>query len=643
MLALAVMCGCAAARPVTAAGRQPLAPAIVEYTVTLDQPQTQMVDVAMLVRGWEARTLEVHLPVWRPGRYAVLDMAGGVRDVRATGPGGEPLKIEKTQKATWVIQTPAPGDITVRYRVYANSLADRTRHVDDTHAFLSGSAVFMYLHERREAPLRVRVEAPEGWRTATGLARVPGESDVFTAPDYDLLVDSPLEIGKHDLIEFEVKGVPHEVAIWGRGDYGREQLKEDFARIVGATSDLFGDLPYERYVFLLHLTPRAGGGTEHLNSTIMQTSPTVFDSPGTYRNFLGLVAHEFFHTWNVKQFRPAGLKPYDYQRENYTELLWIAEGATTYYEHIILARAGLMEPGKCLEALAATIGEERARPGGSVQSVADSSFDAWIKFSRPSPDAANSTVSFYSKGELVNLALDMEIRRLTGNRVSLDTVLVELYRRFPLAGPGYTTRDVLMTIADLTGENLRPFFDRYVSGTEALPLEKLMQVSGLRLEREERKKREGSEELEPEPAYTGLRLRDADGLAVVTTVLSDGPAYAAGVNADDQIIALNGRRLRAGELEARLKKIRPGDPVRLTLFRADELREVEFRAGEKSPARWTLKPVKEPSDLQRAVYESWLGRAWPGSEADRNGKGDGHEDLDDEAKPPPVKDVDSGK
>lgn len=616
---LPLFCGCAAAQlrgqPKTGSD----GPVRVVYTVKLDQPQTQMVDMSMLVRDWEGGPLEFHLPVWRPGRYAVLDLAGGVRDVRATGPSGGELEVEKIQKSSWRIEQPGRGDISIHYRVYANSLAERTRHVDSTHAFLSGSAVFMYIHERRDAAAEVRVEAPDDWKTATGLPRVgPGR---FRAADYDVLVDSPLEIGLHDLIEFDVDGVPHEIVVWGHGDYKREKLKDDFAKIVRETARMFGDVPYERYVFMLHLSSRASGGTEHLNSTIMQASPTVFDAPGTYRNFLALVSHEFYHTWNVKQLRPAGIKPYDYQRENYTDLLWIAEGTTSYYEHVILARAGLMTPKAYFEATASTIRDERQRPGATVQSVADSSFDAWVKFSRPTPDAANSTVSFYSKGELVNLVLDMEIRRITDNRVSLDSVMLELYRRFPLAGPGFTRNDVLAALKDLTGGDFTEFFQKYISGTDPLPLEDALRTAGLNLDREEKKKPEGADEPERDPAYTGLKLKDADGFAVVTGVLSDGPAYAAGMNADDQIVALNGRRLRAADLDARLKKIAPGEPVRLTFLRADELREIEFKAIEKSNAGWTIKHVKEPTPAQLAVYESWLGQPWPGAEkTDSDGK-----------------------
>lgn len=614
LMAVSWLAGCAAGRAGATAAARPSGPVRIEYVVKLDQPQTQMVDIVMKVKGWDKPALDVHMPVWRPGRYAVLDLAGGVRDVKAMGPGGAALDIKKTEKSSWTVATPAAGDVTIEYRIYANSLTERTRHVDDSHAFLSGSAVFMYIHELRESPVEVRVDAPDGWKTATGLERVGTGGEVFIADNYDVLVDSPLEIGKHDLIEFEVSGIPHEIAIWGAGsgDYQRDRLKEDFGKIVHETAELFGEYPYRRYVFMLHITTRGGGGTEHLNSTIMQAPPAIFETPDRYRSFLSLVAHEFHHTWNVKQLRPAGLKPYDYQRENYTDLLWVAEGTTTYYENVVLSRAGLMKPKAYFDIIATTIREEGARPGGTVQSLHDSSFDAWIKFNRPTPDAVNSTVSFYSKGELVNLALDMEVRRASGNKASLDSVMKEMYRRFPLAGPGFTTEDLLKCLHDQTGQDFSDFFRRYVSGTEPPPFVELLAVAGLELKQKEKPadKPEDPDADNRVPAYIGLRLRDADGLPVVTAVLADGPAYLAGLNADDQVVALNGRKLAAGDLETRLKLIKPGDKVRVTFLRGEMLREVEFAAAEPRPVSWTVKQVKEPTAEQRAVYESWLGQPW---------------------------------
>src|ERR1041385_2667007 len=411
----------------------------IEYTVSLNAPQTQMVDVRMVIRKLTGRTLDVAMPVWRPGRYEVFNPAGGVRDVRAETVVGGPLPIGKTDKTTWHITTGGAEEVTVTYRVYANSLGDRMRHVDDTHAFLSGAAVFFHVPDRLKDAVVVNIEAPSSWKIATGLECVPGNPRKLVAPNYDVLVDSPLETGLHDLLEFEVNGKPHQIAIWGGARYDPVRLKDDFAKIIKSQASLFGDMPYRRYVFLIHVGPDASGGTEHLNSTIIQRPRASLEDPEAYKTFLGTVSHEFFHTWNVKQFRPAGMHPYDYMRENYTDLLWVAEGTTSYYADLTNARVGLKEPNEYLGNLSDAIHAMRNRPGTRVQSLAESSFDAWIKFSRSMPDDANFTVSFYDLGALASLHMDMELRRRTRNRVSLDDLMREMYRRFPLSGNGYTT------------------------------------------------------------------------------------------------------------------------------------------------------------------------------------------------------------
>lgn len=625
-----------------AAGGQPerTGPAQVEYTVSLREPQTQMVDMSMTLRGITEPMIEVALPAWRPGKYALIDPAGTVRGVTARSGGGKSLACEKIDKGTWVVQTgAAEGDhtVTVEYRVYANSITDRTRHADDTHAFLSPSMVFMYCPALRGEPLRVRVEAPEGWRTATGLEPDPADPAWLVAADYDVLVDSPLEIGIHDRMEFEVLGVPHEIVVWTGGaplpGYDKKKLTEDFARIVKAESDVFGELPYKRYVFMVHCYPGGGGGTEHLNSTIMGATPQSFATPESTRRFLGLVSHEFFHTWNVKQFRPAGLSPYDYRHENYTDLLWVAEGTTSYYDDLCLARAGIMKPDDYLKMLSGWINGYRSRPGSGVQSLAESSFDAWIKFNKATPDSVNSTVSFYDKGAQVSLLLDMEIRARTQGRSSLDDLMRELYRSFPRSGPGYTSKDVQRGAERLTLTSFDSFFSDYVQGVKPLDFEAALTTAGLEVVREpgrgsdrddkpgDDKKgddKKGDDEERPgasakEHAYIGLTLEAEDGLASVATVLADGPAYKAGVIAGDLVVALNGQRLRATDLDTLLKRIKPGETVRLSLFRYDILREIEFKADGRPDGRWTVRRVKSPTDEQKAVYESWLGRKWPGS------------------------------
>lgn len=572
----------------------------VEYTVSLARAHSQLVDVTATLPNPEGGPLSVRMPTWRPGKYLILDPAGTIVEFKARDAAGRVLPARKTDKATWRIDPVGPGEITVTYVIYANSLNDRTRHADDTHAFLSGSSVFVYSDDSRTLPLRVRVEAPEGWEVATGLAPDPTTADAWLAPDYDVLVDSPLEIGEHQLIGFSVDDTPHDIVIWGQAEPDAEKLAADFAAIVRAHRDIFegpgAPLPYQRYVFLVHSQPGISGGTEHLNSTIMHTRPQTFTSDSSYAGFLGLVSHEMFHTWNVKRLRPAGLTPYDYQGENYTDLLWVAEGTTKYFEHVALVRAGLLDPARYLAMMSQTISRERQRPGYAVQSLADSSYDAWIKFNRSTPNDINTTVSFYTKGALVSLMLDLEVRGRTDNRVSLDDVLRKLYLEHPLDAGGFTTDDMLAALESLTGTGFGEFFAAYVSGTQTLDLDRAFAFAGLRLVEGER----------PKGSYLGISM----GGDSVRTVRADGPAFAAGVQVGDELETVNGEELEDG-LDELLEETKPGKTLTLGLTRRGQPREIQVVTMARPVRSWTLEHVEDPTPLQRAVYESWLGQAWP--------------------------------
>ena len=597
----------------------------VHYRVELPAPQTQMVEMSMVVpddpdvRG---ATFDVRLPTWRPGRYEILDPAGTVREVRAWS-GTTLLDIEKTRKDTWRITRRGDGPVTVRWRVWANSIGDRTRHVDDTHAFLSPSAVFLYAPALRDHPVEVTIDAPPSWTVATGLERVDGDPRRVTAPGYDVLVDSPLEIGAHQVLTFDALGAPHEIVIWPPDvELDADVMTRDFTAIVEACAAVFGDArPYERYVFLIH-AGAGGGGTEHLNSTIMQTSRAAIegslDDGDAYERFLGLVAHEFFHTWNVKQLRPAGLVPYAYHEENYTPLLWIAEGTTSYYDDLLRVRADLLEADEYLKRIARAIGALRRRPGARVQSLEASSFDAWIKFNQSTADAINSTVSFYSKGALASLLLDLDLRARTDDAVTLDVVMRTLFEQFPLDGGGYDTANVLDVLAALSGADYAPFHAAYVAGTADLPFEAALAGAGLTLEWHDPDADEDADPDAPlaERAVLGVELRDRDGRTTVRAVLADGPAADAGVNPGDEIVALDGRRLTARDLDERLERFAPGDTVTLHLMRRDALRAIELTLAGEPRGAWRIVRVDEPTDVQRSRYEAWLGVPWPDDEND---------------------------
>jgi predicted metalloprotease with PDZ domain len=402
------------------------------------------------------------------------------------------------------------------------------------------------------------------------------------SPSYDVLIDSPIEIGFHDSLQFEVEGIPHEIVLWNAPPFDKERLTLEFAAIVKKHHELFGSLPYRRYIFMIHVSPGLGGGTEHLNSTIIQVPTTTFEDPKKYRRLLGTAAHEVFHVWNVKRLRPAALAAANLSSESYTDLLWFCEGTTSYYEELILVRAGLISADEYLLGLSESIHQCRVRPGSKVQSVAESSFDAWIKFNQATPNDLNTTVSFYESGAVVSFLLDLELRTRSNNRVSMDTLMVEMVRRFPSTGTGITTTDLIAVAGELTGTSFDEFFASYIHSTKPYPFEERVGVVGLRL----------ALDADGVLPYSGIVTQMQNGRNIVRYVLSDGPAYEAGVLPGDEIV---------NELPST-----PGTLVHIDLIRRGSPQRIEFTMGSISNGRWRLSRTDNPTSAQRAAYSSWL-------------------------------------
>jgi predicted metalloprotease with PDZ domain len=571
----------------------------VHYTLGMSSPSTHLLEVEVRFTGLpqDLTELELVLPVWRPGRYLVQDFAGGIEEVSAEDGAGKPLPWSKIEKSLWRISTRSQEEVAVRYRVFANEFNQRTRGLNDEHAFVDGSSVFMYAERYRSLPVRLTVRPCKDWHVTTGLE---GGGEEFTAPNYDYFIDCPIEVGRQRDIAFSVEGVPHLLSIYGEGNYDADTLVRDISKIVSVEKAFWGAFPYKRYVFFLHCTPSSGGGTEHINSTVMGTRPFVFRNPESYRGFLGLVAHEYFHTWNVKQLRPRGIDPYDYTKENYTRELWIAEGTTSYYDALLLIPAGFMTPEKYLEAIAGAIRDDRERPGNAEQSVADASFDAWIKYWRGNEEAYNFETDYYGKGADVSLLLDLEIRQRSLNTHSLDDVLRALYARFPLNGGGYTLEDVVKVCGEMAGGSMREFFDKYVYGTAPLPWEEELSHAGLQL----------SPRGDTAKPWIGLATRDAGEKTSVTRVAAGSPAYRAGLDRGDEIVALNGFRVRSADLIERVAAAGTGTPLTITLFRDDRLREVTLHAEPNPVPDYVITKLATPTLLQRQVYEAWLRTPW---------------------------------
>jgi predicted metalloprotease with PDZ domain len=579
------------------------------YTIAMPRPHSHLFHVTITLDAGAAPTIDLVLPAWTPGSYMIREYARHVQAFSAHSADGAALPWRKTAKDTWQIERSLAAQIVVRYQVYANELTVRTSHLDGTHGYINGACVFMYVPERTAEPLEVRVEPPAGWQVTTALEPVDlnGPVAIFRAADYDELVDSPIECGTQRVLPFEVDGIPHRLAIWGYGNEDEARLVADTRRIVEVQRDFFGSLPYPHYTIILHLTDGRSGGLEHRNSVTNMLDRWTFRPERSYERYLSLTSHELFHVWHMKRLRPAPLGPFDYRRENYTRLLWLMEGATSYYDSLLLVRAGLLRAERYLELLADDILALQSQPGRHLQSVEQSSFDAWIKLYRPDENSANSSISYYLKGSLVCLLLDMAIRTATANARSFDDVLRHLYARYPIDGPGIPEDGaVLAAIEDVAGAHngaFRDFFARYISGTAELDYAAALAAAGLELRWGYRAPRPGG----AAPAWLGLRFKRQGERTVVASVRSDGPAYSAGIYADDELLALNGWRVNEEKLNARLAEHAPGDRVTLTVFRGDALIETPVTLAAAPHDSLSLAPVAEPSAAQQAVYRNWLG------------------------------------
>lgn len=577
----------------------------IAYALAMTRPHTHLYEVTITIDGWSEPRLDLVMPSWTPGSYMIREYARHVQDFAATN-DGHPARWEKTAKDGWRVETTLAGRVRVSYRVYAHELTVRTCHLDGTHGFANGAAVFLFIPGRTQEPVTLEIAVPARWQVATGLEPLGGGNGVFRfrARDYDELVDGPVECGTHRLLEFEVDGVPHRIALWGRGNEDEAHLTEDTRAIVRAQREFFGGVPYKRYTFIHHLAS-GRGGLEHRNSSVFLVDRFGFRPRASYERFLELVSHEFFHVWNVKRIRPKPLGTIDYRVENHTRQLWTIEGVTSYYEKRFVAAAGLYPKERFLERVAEEISSLQAKPGRTLQSLEQSSFDAWIKQYRPDENSGNTSISYYQKGALVALMLDLEIRALTSRAKCLDDVVKHLAHEATLDDAGFAEPDGFLAaveaVAGEQGGGFRKFFERFVSGTVELDYERALGHAGLAIAWARTAATEGDR-----PGWLGAATRpDGRGLVVVS-VRSDGPAEAAGLYSGDELLAIDGERVDAARLPSRLAERPPGTTVRVTVFRRDALQEIPVTLGEPPAECASIVPVEGATVEQAALREAWL-------------------------------------
>jgi len=579
------------------------------FTVSMSKPHTHLLEVEMRIRQPAgAESTELLMPVWTPGSYLIREFERHVQDFAAVDANGRSLSWEKLNKNTWRVASGGAREWKVTYRVYANELTVRTNELNSNHAFWNNAALLMYPGGNpSRTPAILRVVPPPGWKVATGLPSVPGQSNTFQAENFDILYDSPFEVSDFKQIDFLVRGVPHRIVIDGEGNYEPALMKAEVQKIVEAEVALFGDIPYHDYTFILHLRPAGGGGLEHLNSTALGFPRDRFSNATGYRQFGALVAHEFFHLWNVKRIRPDALGPFDYTKENHTRLLWVAEGITEYYGQLMLRRAGLISDDAYLAHLASQIQDMQDSPGRKLMSAEDASFNAWIKEYRPDENSINSQISYYDKGELLGMLLDLEIRRRSNNAKSLDDVMRMLYNDFFKKNRNYTPADFQQVCETAAGSSLEDFFSRHVRGTEELPYNQGLAAAGLEVQQALLPIQEVNHvgDIIRSP-YLGAELEDSGDFVSVKNVRAGSPAYEQGLNAKDLIIAIDGERANTRRLTALLGSKRPGEVIHLSVFRNDDLRTLDIKLGGRVAADYLMVQLPTRSEQQKRIYDSWM-------------------------------------
>ena len=593
----------------TEARMLPISPTItapaIQYKVSMPNLESHLFEISLSVRVEElsssllqtSKKLDLKMPVWTPGSYLIREYTKHLQDFCAYSENERLLPWEKLSKNHWQIETLGVSEVIVQYKIFANELTVRTNHLDSTHGYFNGAALFFYIPECQKNHIRVKVISPlPDWQITTSLPKIPDTENTFEAEDFDTLVDSPFEIGSHQLYQFQVQGKRHQLAIWGKGNAEPEKLIPDIQKIIAVEAEFFGGLPYEEYLFILHSSSKGFGGLEHKFSCTLNYPRFGFRDREKRDRFMQLVAHEFFHLWNVKRIRPKALEVFDYEQENYTPSLWFSEGTTSYYDLLIPLRAGIYDVQTFLKELGKEITLLLKTIGRKVQPVSESSWDAWIKLYRRDTNSNNCQISYYLKGSMISLLLDLLIREKHQNQRSLDDVMRQMWDKFGKPEIGFTPKQLKSVIEEVAELDLGDFFAWYIDGVDELPIEEYLKYFGLQLKKDNN-----------EWPDVGMNVISENNKQIIKFVENQGPAQLAGLDAGDELLAIDGFRVNADKLSYRLKDYQPGDVLEVTVFHQDELITRQLTLAHPSPSCYQVVPVKNPTAKQEKNFAGWLG------------------------------------
>jgi predicted metalloprotease with PDZ domain len=574
-----------------------------DFTISMERPVDHYYHVELRCDGLKGDTQDFKMPVWMPGYYRIMDYSKDVVNFRAADAAGQSLGWTKIDKNTWRVKIAGAARVLISYDVFALTRFVANNYLDDQRAYFVGPGMYVYVPGMIDRPATVHVKLPPGWSSvANGLDPVTGERNTFFASDFDLLFDCPMLLGNQEHSEFDVKGVRHSIV--GEdvpASVDRAKIAADLKKIVDAATTMMGEIPYKHYTFLL--MGRGAGGVEHLTSAAMLFNGDSLTSAEGYRRWLSFAAHEYFHTYNVKRIRPIALGPFNYDRENFTSMLWESEGFTSYYQDLLVERAGLMTPAQYFATLTNNISAYENSPGHRFQSAAQSSIDTWIR----GDDASNTTISYYNKGPAIAAMLDYKIRAETGNQKSLDDVMRTLYDEyFKQKRRGFTDDEFRAVCERIAGVRLTEIFDDYVASTKEVDYQKYFTLAGLKIDTELR--------AQPGP-YLGATvgtpgrggrgaLPASNGAQIISHIDYDSPASRAGLSVGDEILSIDA--MRVTNIDEALRVYKPGERIRILFVRDRHTHDVEVVLGSKMTRSFKIDPVEHPAALQSAILNGLL-------------------------------------
>ncbi len=559
----------------------------INYTVSFDKVKSHYVTVAIQFDAAGKDFVDFKVPVWTPGSYKVREFSKGYENVEA----GE-TKVTRTDKNTWRIDTKGKRVLTLSYDVYCFAISARESYADENYAFLHSVSAFGYLDGYEQEEIVLKIVPYSGWENVeVALPQSKAAGYVFTCKNYDLLADSPVALGTFDVTEYISGGTPHKVVMIGKGNYDLKIIQEDFKKISDSQVAMMGEHPSDRYIHFIYNVGNGGGGLEHLNCQTSVMPRWNYTNPGRYRGFLGLIAHEYFHLWNVKRIRPIQLGPFNYNTEVYTDMLWIAEGITSYYDDLTLYKIGKMDRREYLGVISSQINRLENSPGKDVMSLAHSSMLTWIKAYLPNEESMNQTVSYYNKGMIAAAMLDLEIRANSKN--CLDDVMTTLYKEYyKKRDRGFTHTEFIAVCTKVAGKDMQSFFDDVIFSTKPLDYMGIFNQYGLDFK---------DDNADKMIAWSGVISRHREGVTKITNIYSGSPAVEAGLSVNDEIVAINGWRV-SDKLETYDAKYSVKDMVEITYARDGKMYTANLVYLNSPKVSYQLTVIDEENTL----LKNWL-------------------------------------